>query len=116
MSESSAPENRRSYGCTFGCGNPYDYILVSVQDGSTELLCLPCMIKLAADMVTAITDPSNETVQQAMQLRGDVFGDQTPGPSGKPRGKNAPATAVDDDLFEEYDGVVTVEDLPDEFR
>jgi hypothetical protein len=67
-------------------------------------------------MVTAITDPSNETVQAAMQLQGDVFGDQPPGPSGKRRGHNAPATSDDDDLFEEFDAVITTEELPDDFR
>lgn len=106
---------QRSYGCTFGCGNPYDYILVTVGDGSTEMLCLPCFIRLATDMVNAITNPESAEVRDALAAIGTQFTDQVPGPSGKSRGHNAPTSSTDDDLFEAYDQTVTVDELPEEF-
>lgn len=114
MSDPSAPQ--RSYGCEFACGNPYDVILIQVQDGTTQFLCIPCFIKLASDLLEAVLDENGEKVQKAMSAyrTGDIG--TVPGPAGKPRGKNAPATSSDPDLFEAFDGVVTIDDLPDEFR
>jgi hypothetical protein len=109
-------QTQRSYGCTFGCGNPYDYILVMVQDGTTEFLCTPCMIKIAADMVEAITNPDNPAVIRAMEEIGVIADNLVPGPAGKPRGRNAPATATSPDIFDAYDGAVTVDDLSEDFR
>lgn len=106
----------RSYGCTFGCGNPYDYIIVSVSDNSVEMLCIPCYVKLAADMVAAITEPRNPEVMEALRAVGRDNADTVPGPRGKPRGRNAPAGTDDPDILSAFDSVITTEDLPDEFR
>ena len=106
----------RSYGCTFGCGNPYDYIVISAADGTTEFLCLPCYVRLAIDMIAAVTNADDPKVQEAMRALGDMPIDIAPRPSGKPRGKNAPATTDDPELFEAFDDVITTEDLPEEFR
>jgi hypothetical protein len=111
---SSMPE--RSYGCTFGCGNPYDFILVTVSDGTTEFVCLPCFIKLATDMLSAVMEADNPNVQAAVQWASANGADSAPGPGGRSRGRNAPATADDPDVFAAYDGVISVDDLPDEFR
>lgn len=112
------PQERptRSYGCSFGCGNPYDYIVVSVSDGTTEFLCLPCYVKLAADMVAAVTSPEADDVKEALANAGTV--ETAPQTHSKPksRGKNAPVTTDDDDLLEEFSSVVTVDDLPDDFK
>lgn len=107
---------KRSYGCTFGCGNPYDYILVSVADNSTDMLCLPCFIRVATDMVEALTNPESQDVKDALAKVGTVFHEQVPGPSGNRRGHNAPASADDDELFGAYEDIVTTDDLPEEFR
>lgn len=106
----------RSYGCTFACGNPYDYIIVSVIDNSVECLCVPCYIKLAADMVAAITDPDSPEILAKLQAVAQDNVDSAPGPRGKPRGRNAPAGNYDPDVFEAFDTVVTTDDLPEEFR
>ena len=115
MTEQSATQER-SYGCTFGCGNPYDYILVDVQSGETLFLCVPCYVKTAADMIAAITDPDNPDVQAAM--REAATGEQAPvtGTRVRRRGHNAPATADDPDLITAYDDRITVDELPDEFK
>lgn len=106
----------RSYGCTMGCGNPFDVIVVMVSDGTTEFVCIPCFVKLASDMVAAITDGDAPDVKEAMAWASDNQVDTTPGPKAK-RGKhNAPATNDDPDLLDAYEDVITTEDLPEEFR
>lgn len=116
MSDFSSGNITRSYGCTFGCGNPYDYIVVAVADGTTEFLCLPCYVRLATDMIAAVTDPDDPKVQKAMAEATAVL--QAPMASNgvKPRGKNAPATSQDDDILDAFDSVITEDELPDEFR
>jgi hypothetical protein len=108
--------NTRSYGCTFACGNPYDYIIVSVADGTSEMLCMPCYVKLACDMIAAVTDPGNPRVQAALSAVSDMPINDVPGPSGAGRGHNAPATADDGDLISAFEEVITVEELPEAFR
>lgn len=106
----------RSYGCSFACGNPYDYVFVTVADGTTLMLCLPCMVNLASQMVASVVDAENPEVKQILAM--DDAGDTVPmsGPGPRQRGRNAPATNDDPDLLEVFDGVVTVDMLPDEFK
>lgn len=110
------PANGRAYGCTWGCGNPYDFVLVTVADGTSEFLCLPCLVRLAADMIAAVTEPDNPLLQAALvSTAGDDI-TQAPGPRAMARGKNAPATTDDDDLIESYSGIITEDELPEVFR
>jgi hypothetical protein len=106
----------RSYGCSFGCGNPYDYIVVSVADGSTEFLCMPCYVKLATEIIEAVTNPDSEKVRAALADAGTIQQTVMNGPGPKRRGKNAPAGTEDPDLIEAFDSVITVDELPPEFR
>jgi hypothetical protein len=106
----------RSYGCTFGDGNPYDFVLISVRDGSTEFLCLPCMVRLAADMVEAVTNPDSNAVKTATQFFAGQETAPTRGTVNRGKGRNAPATNLDPELFDAFDSVVTTEDLPEDFR
>lgn len=110
----SAP--MRSYGCTFGCGNPYDYVVISVADSSVEMLCLPCYVRLAMDMVAAITEPEDPDVARKLAAIEMDMEETVPGPSAAPRGHNAPSGADDPAILEAYDSVITVDELPDEFR
>lgn len=115
MTEASVmPE--RSYGCTFGCGNPYDIVIVQVVDGTSELLCYPCFVRMASDVAEAMINPDSPAVRAAVSLAGDV--DQVPmqgkGPRG--RGHNAPATTADPDVLSAYDDTITADELPPEFR
>jgi hypothetical protein len=106
----------RSYGCTFGCGNPYDYVFISVRDGTTEFLCLPCFVRLAHDMLAAVVEPDPE--QQAAWLKTISPLEHTPmtGSAPKGRGHNAPATNLDPELFDAFDAVITTDELPEEFK
>lgn len=115
MSSTDHAQITRSYGCTFGCGNPYDIIVVTVSDGTTEMLCMPCFIKMATDMVRAFIDADDPEVRVA--LAAFTGTEQVPMSDNgiKPRGHNAPATSDDPDIIEAFDSVITVADLPPEF-
>ena len=107
---------QRSYGCSFACGNPYDYILLEVQGGETLFLCLPCFIRTASDMVAAATNedmPSDVRLTLAGMI---AAGEVAPGPAIKPRGHNAPVTTDDDDLIAAYEDVITPDELPGDFQ
>jgi len=106
----------RSYGCTFGCGNPYDYVFISVRDGTTEFLCLPCFVRLASDIVSAVTEPDPEQVAKWLHTISPLAQPPMTGSAARKRGHNAPATNADPDLFEAFDAVITEDELPDDFR
>lgn len=110
------PTAQRSYGCEFACGNPYDVILIQVSDGTTQFLCIPCFVKLASDVVSAMLDDNPTQVEEAMSAYRMATGEQPPGPTARPRGHNAPATNTDPDLFAAYDDVITMDELPEAFR
>jgi hypothetical protein len=105
-----AAESPRSYGCTFGCGAPYDIIIIDVTDGVAHMLCVPCYIKLANDMISAMLNESDPETREALMLAIATRGEQAPGPSGRKRGKNAPATASDPDLIESFDAFSSLDD------
>lgn len=116
MTEFSAHQNRRSYGCSMGCGNPYDVIVITVSDSTTQFLCFPCWVKLAADVLHAITDPDSPQSVVALQEAMSLDDDTVPGPRGKSRGRNAPTSYDDPDIFDAFDSVITFDELPDEFK
>lgn len=97
----------RSYGCSWGCGNPYDYVIINVGDATTEFLCLVCLLKLCQEMINAVVNPDDPDVKAAMAEYAAL--DRTPMTSGRvrKRGKNAPADIDDDDLIEAFDSRVT---------
>lgn len=114
MSES--PDTARSYGCTFACGNPYDYVFIDVRSGTTEMLCLPCFIRLASDLVAAVTEPDPAQVAKWLHTISPL--DQAPmrGNGAKRGRKNAPATNDDPDLFDAFYSRIDATELPAEFR
>lgn len=114
-SPQTAPETR-SYGCTFGCGNPFDVVVIMVGDSTTEFLCIPCWVKMAADVLEAMNNADNPVVKAAMEYAAANPLESTPGPTGKSRGHNAPATETDPDLIETFNDVITADELPEEFR
>lgn len=80
------------------------------------MLCMPCFIRLASDLVSAVTEPDPAQVAQWLHTISPL--DQAPMKvNGAKRGrKNAPATSDDPDLFEAYDSVISEAELPDAFR
>lgn len=116
MTATHGEDQVRSYGCTYGCGNPYDVILINVQDGTTEFLCMPDFLKLAMQLIQAMTEPGSAHVLAALAYAASNPLATTPGPSGKRRGHNAPATTDDPSIVEAFDSVITVDELPDEFK
>jgi hypothetical protein len=116
MTDQTPEPAERSYGCSFGCGNPYDYVVIDVQSSETLFLCVPDFVRVASDMVSAITNPDDPSVVAAMVDINAIVADKAPGPKAKRRGKNAPVGADDDDLLETFESVITVDELPDAFR
>lgn len=116
MSELPIESPARSYGCSWGCGNPYDYIFVSVADGTVEFLCLPDFLKLAEQIITAVTSPEGEEMMRALADMASVESAPMKTSKVKARGHNAPVNADDPDLLEAFDTVITVDELPEEFR
>jgi hypothetical protein len=90
--------------------------MVSVSEAFTEFLCMPCFVTTAVGIIQGLTEPDNETVQAAMAEFPP--GEQAPmtEPIRRSRGKHAPAETDDPDLVAAFDGVITEDDLPDEFR
>lgn len=106
----------RSYGCSMGCGNPYDFIRISVQDATTLFLCFPCDVQMMVQSLQALQDADDPEIAAMLADAGTV--EQTPMNSGvgRRRGHHAPAEENDPDALEAFDGVVTVDELPDAFR
>jgi hypothetical protein len=91
-------------------------VFISVADGTTEFLCLPCFVKLASDLVHAVTSPEAADVLAAVaDTQGIEYAPVTRN-TVRGRGHNAPATTDDPDLLDAFDSRITVEELPDEFR
>lgn len=106
----------RSYGCSYGCGNPYDFIVTTVSDMSSLALCAIDFMRTAHDMMTAVMDPENPEVQKRVaeaQLDNVVPFDAE---HLKRRGHNAPVDAGSQDAIDAFEGYVLEDELPDEFR
>lgn len=106
----------RSYGCSMGDGNPYDFVVVTVVDSTTLFLCAPCFVRTAMEMVQALTEPDSPEVKTALSRVGDTV--TVPFDNGQVRGRghNAPAETEDPDLFEAFETVITVDELGDDFK
>jgi hypothetical protein len=96
----------RSYGCSLGCGNPYDFIVVLVQDGETQMLCTPCFVRTAADMLEAMINPDSGDVLKRVAEAGTP--EQVPmyGRKVAKRGHEAPADSLDPDAIETFESYV----------
>lgn len=116
MSESSVPGIQRSYGCSMGDGNAYDYILIDVQSSDTLFLCVPCYVRFAMEMVTAMTDPGNSQVAEALAKVGGQFREHAPGPKPRPGRRNAPVGTDEPAILDAFDATLDADDLSDEFR
>lgn len=102
----------RSYGCSYGCGNPYDFVVVTVSDMSSLALCAICFMRTATDMMQAVIDADNPEVQRRIaeaQITDSVpFDDE----DLRTRGHNAPVDAASEDAIAAFDGYI----LPDELE
>jgi hypothetical protein len=96
----------RSYGCSSGDGNPYDFIVVLVNDGTTQFLCTPCFVQSAMDMVTAIINPDDPEVQKRIAEAGDIDTVPMMGRQVAKRGHEAPTDSLDPDAIDTFEGYV----------
>lgn len=54
-------------GCSFGCGNRFEYVIVTRADGTSLFLCVPCFLHLAVDMANAVNDGLPPEAQNALR-------------------------------------------------
>lgn len=109
-------EPKRSYGCSFGCGRPFDYVLANVEDSEVLFLDVVCFLRLVKDMVDAMVDPEDGAIAYKLAKAGSVEHVPDNSDSVKPSGHNAPIGIGNDDAIEEYDGYVLEDELSDEFK
>lgn len=107
---------KRSYGCSYGDGNPYDFVIIQVGEKEVLMLCTPCFIQTAAQMLEAMQNPDNEVVRKMLAEAPDAseqvpFEDDIPG-----RGHNAPVETKDPDAIEAFESFVLEDELPDGFK
>lgn len=114
MSDDERPD--RSYGCSLGCGNAYDFVVVLVQDGTTQFLCTPCFVRTAYDMLQAMANPDDPEVQRRIAAGGTV--ETVPWMDGKVSGPghNAPVELNDPDAIERFESFILEDELPDAMR
>lgn len=105
-----------SYGCQYGCGNPYHVILLQVQDGSVLFLCIPCFAKTAEEILKALIGEVPDAIDLEMGELAAMQQDQAPGPRARRGRHNAPAGTDSQDLIDAYDSAVYEDELPDEFQ
>lgn len=96
----------RSYGCSYGCGNPYDYVLVDVQGSETLLLCVPCFIRTAMEMVDAFVKRGDPEIE--VRIAEGAVSDQAPmnGRQVAKRGHEAPGDTDNEDAIETFESYV----------
>jgi hypothetical protein len=112
MTVSDATEvEPRSYGCSLACGNPYDFIVVLVEDSSTQMLCTPCFVRTAADMLEAMLNPDDPEVQQRIASAGDIDTVPMKGRQVAKRGHEAPADSLDPDAIEVFESYVLDDEI-----
>lgn len=106
----------RSYGCSYGCGNPYDYVFVSVADGTTEFPCMPCFIRLAVEIVQAVQTTEGAELVNAISDMGKLQPAPMTNSPKRKRGHEAPVNADDPTLIEAFDSRITADELPEDFK
>jgi hypothetical protein len=106
----------RSYGCSNGDGNPYDFVVITVVDATTQFLCTPCFVQAAIVLVSAVTEPDDPEIQAAVAAAGTI--EQVPmhGRKVAARGHEAPTEVDSESLIAAYDSRILPDELPDEFK
>lgn len=112
MSETDTVEPR-SYGCSYGCGNPFDFVVTTVQDSSTLMVCTPCFVRTAMDMVAAIVNPDDPEIAARLAEAGAVESVPMNGRPVAARGHEAPVDSMDPDAIETFAGYVLDDEVSD---
>lgn len=110
------PASQRSYGCSYACGNPYDVVLISVADGTTEFLCFPCFVRTAHDVLDAMTKAGDVTVERRIAEAGSVDAVPMNDDGVVKRGHNAPVDSQDPDAIETFAGFELADEIDDAFQ
>lgn len=110
------PASQRSYGCSLACGNPYDFVVVLVADGTTQFLCTPCFVRTAHDMLTAMVTSGDPDVERRIAEAGSVETVPMNDDGVVKRGHNAPVDSQDADAIETFAGFELADEIDDAFQ
>lgn len=101
----TAPEadDECNHLCSMGCGNRYEFVVTTVSDMSSLALCVPCFIGNATAMLTAITEPDNPDVQEAMRLATASETSRVKGRGRKQQFIGGMDTEPDFSMFDEFE-------------
>lgn len=77
---------------------------------------MPCFIRLAHDILSAVTEPDPEQVAKWLKVISPLDAAPMKGSAPRKGRHNAPATTEDPELFEAFDSVITEDELPPEFK
>lgn len=70
--ETELPAPDRTYPCSYGCGNQIDVILTQVDDSTTLMLCIPCFVLTAQQVLEAMVNPESPDVKARIADAGPV--------------------------------------------
>lgn len=90
------------HACAWGCGRKYDVIIVQIIDGSTLMLCIPCMTSFSVNVMKAMVEPESPEVQEVLgstDLTGVMLVTES-GSDAPTRGFSDPAPADDEFSFD----------------
>lgn len=106
-----APE--RSYPCSYSCGNQIDVILTQFTDSTTLMLCMPCFLLTAQQVLEAMIDPESGEVKAKVSQAGTVDR-ATLGPAkSRARKSGTWIDPNDPDFIEPFSGFDTEDDGPE---
>jgi hypothetical protein len=89
--------------CSMGCGNEYEFVVVTASDSTTQFLCVPCFVGAAMTIVSAMTEPNDPSVAEAVEAyAADVV--QSPGTRGRKAAYIGAIEQVNDNgVFDEFE-------------
>lgn len=75
------------------------------------MLCVPCFVRTAADMLEAMVNPDDPEVQRRIAEAGTVEQPPMNGRQVAKRGHEAPVDSLDPDAIERFEGYVLSDEL-----
>jgi len=66
MTDQQTAVTAAGIGCSFGCGNTSNFILIDIESSDTSFLCVPCFLFVAGNLTEAMINPSNPDVVRAL--------------------------------------------------
>lgn len=102
MAEESQSGEACIHACSWACGRKYDVVLVQIIDGSTLMLCIPCLMSFSRNVMQAMVDADSVDVRDvtaSADFTGVMLVTESDTPSSM-RGFSDPEPADDEFSFD----------------